>query len=146
MAEFTERIDALAALMEEYRLTEAVLEDGDFRVAFRRHATPTAAVAATAIATEDSVEEAAAEAPPPAAPVGTPVTTPMNGIFYDAPSPGSPPFVKEGDAVTAGQVVGLIEAMKVFNEIPCPLSGTVKKLVAEAGAVVAVGETLLLIG
>ncbi|RYG32121.1 hypothetical protein EON81_21385, partial [bacterium] len=79
-------------------------------------------------------------------PKGTPITSPMNGIFYNAPSPGSPPFVKEGDTVQAGQTVGLIEAMKVFNEIPSPLSGTVLKTVAITGEVVELGGTLLLIG
>ena len=48
--------------------------------------------------------------------------------------------------MTAGQVVGLIEAMKVFNEIPSPVSGVVKKVVAEPGAVVAIGDTLILVG
>lgn len=150
MSEFKERIDALASLMEEYRLTEAVLEDGPFRVVFRRHATPVAApVAGVALAEHapEAYEEAAFEAPAaPVAPVGNPISSPMNGIFYDAPSPTSPPFVKEGDSVTAGQIVGLIEAMKVFNEIPSPISGVVKKIVAEAGAVVAVGDTLILVG
>lgn len=145
MAEFKERIDAVASLMEEYRLTEAVLEDGPFRVAFRRHPTPGAAPVSGPVA-ETYEEPAASEPVAPAAPAGTPVATPMGGIFYDAPSPTSPPFVREGDTVTAGQVVGLIEAMKVFNEIPSPVSGLVKKIVAEPGSVVAVGDTLLLIG
>lgn len=148
MSEFRERIDALASLMEEYRLSEAVLEDGPFRVVFRRQSTSTAAVVSSAEAPVEAYEEAptAFEESAPAAPVGTPISSPMNGIFYDAPSPSSPPFVKEGDSVTAGQIVGLIEAMKVFNEIPSPVSGVVKKLVAEAGTVVAVGDTLILVG
>jgi acetyl-CoA carboxylase biotin carboxyl carrier protein len=149
VSEFKERIDALAALMDEYRLTEAVLEDGPFRVAFRRHGSASAAtVTPPAGGPIDAYEEEPAPAEPaaPAAPVGIPVTTPMNGIFYDAPSPTSPPFVKEGDNVATGQIIGLIEAMKVFNEIPSPISGTVKKIVAEPGAIVAVGDTLLLIG
>jgi acetyl-CoA carboxylase biotin carboxyl carrier protein len=70
----------------------------------------------------------------------------MGGIFYAAPSPGAPPFVKVGDEVTQGQIVGLIEAMKVFNEIPASTSGTVIELVAEPGQVVQIGETLLLVG
>ena len=152
MSEFKERIDALASLMEEYRLTEAVLEDGPFRVVFRRHPAPVAApvlgasapLEAGSEAFEESVLEAAEVVP--AAPVGMPITSPMNGIFYDAPSPTSPPFVKEGDSVTAGDIVGLIEAMKVFNEIPSPVSGIVKRLVAEAGSVVAIGDTLILVG
>lgn len=150
MSEFKERIDALAALMEEYRLTEAVLEDGPFRVVFRRHATPTSvpasAVAVPAAEAADPAEEFEAAPSAPSAPVGTPIATPMAGIFYDAPSPTSAPFVKEGDTVAAGQIVGLIEAMKVFNEIPSPVSGTVRKIVAETGAVVNVGDTLILVG
>jgi acetyl-CoA carboxylase biotin carboxyl carrier protein len=70
----------------------------------------------------------------------------MNGIYYGAPSPGSKPFVTEGEVITAGQVVGLIEAMKVFNEIPSPVSGTVLKINVESGAVVQPGEPLLYIG
>ncbi len=147
MSEFKERIDALAALMEEYRLTEAVLEDGSFRVAFRRHGKPAPLSSVPQEAPLETIEDApetVPEAPP--APVGMPVTTPMAGIFYDAPSPTSPPFVQEGDVVTVGQIVGLIEAMKVFNEIPSPVGGVVKKRVADAGAVVNVGDTLILIG
>ena len=70
----------------------------------------------------------------------------MTGIYYSAPSPGSPPFVKEGDSVSAGQVIGLIEAMKVFNEIPAPTSGVVSKIVAESGQLVNFGDPLLYLG
>ncbi len=75
-----------------------------------------------------------------------PVNSPMTGIYYTAPSPSAPPFVKEGDTVTADQVVGLIEAMKVFNEIVAPISGTVLKLTAKNGDIVNPGEPLLYIG
>ena len=147
MAEFKERVDALAALMEEYRLTEATLEDGAFRVVFRRSSPPAAAApGGGAVVIEEPEETAAPELAAPAVPTGTPVATPMGGIFYDAPSPSSPPFVKEGDTIAAGQIVGLIEAMKVFNEIPSPVGGVVRRLVAEAGSVVALGDTLLLVG
>lgn len=150
MSEFKERIDALAALMEEYRLTEAALEDGSFRVVFRRHgssavAPPSASPIETPTGFDEDVAVSETE-PPPIAPMGTPVASPMNGIFYDAPSPASPPFVKEGDLVTAGQVIGLIEAMKVFSEIPSPVSGIVKRVVAESGAVVSIGDALILLG
>lgn len=69
----------------------------------------------------------------------------MMGIFYTAPSPGSPPFAKEGDLVQVGQVVGLIEAMKVFNEITAPVSGTVQNVVAKSGELVQAGDPLLFI-
>lgn len=69
----------------------------------------------------------------------------MNGIYYGAPSPSSPPFVRVGETVSAGQVVGLIEAMKVFNEIVSPVSGTVDRIVAESGQLVEPGAPLLYI-
>jgi acetyl-CoA carboxylase biotin carboxyl carrier protein len=81
----------------------------------------------------------------PAVPKGTPVNSPMNGIYYSAPSPNAPPFVREGESVTAGQVIGLIEAMKVFNEINAPVSGTVTHFAAENGQLVSPGDALLFI-
>ena len=145
MAEFKARIDALASLMEEYRLTEATLEDGAYRIAFRRTAKAVAPPLSEAAIEEPEEVFAAPEPVAAPEPTGLPIATPMNGIFYDAPSPSSPPFVKEGDLVTAGQIVGLIEAMKVFNEIPSPIGGVVKRIVAEPGTVVAVGDTLILL-
>ena len=70
----------------------------------------------------------------------------MAGIYYASPSPSAPAFVSEGDSVTVGQVVGLIEAMKVFNEITAMTSGKVTKLVAQTGKIVQPGEPLLFIG
>lgn len=81
----------------------------------------------------------------PDKPPGTPVNSPMNGIYYATPSPNTPPFVREGDTVNAGQVIGLIEAMKVFNEITAPLSGTIKKILVESGQLVQPGEPLMMI-
>ena len=69
----------------------------------------------------------------------------MTGIYYSAPNPGAAPFVKEGDHVTAGQVVGLIEAMKVFNEITSTISGVVTRMEAQDGRLVQPGEPLLYI-
>jgi len=70
----------------------------------------------------------------------------MNGIYYISPSPSAPEFVKEGDTISAGQVVGLIEAMKVFNEIPATVSGTVSKILVESGQVVQPGDVLMYVG
>ncbi len=67
----------------------------------------------------------------------------MTGIYYSASSPATPPFVKEGQNVATGQIVGLIEAMKVFNEIPSPISGTLLKQVAQSGQLVQPGDVFV---
>lgn len=72
-----------------------------------------------------------------------PVAAPLTGVFYSAPSPTSPPFVTPGSVVSVGQVVALIEAMKVFNEIQAEVSGRVVEIVAVNGEVVQKGDALI---
>lgn len=67
---------------------------------------------------------------------------PMTGVFYRAPSPDAPPYVEVGDYVEEGQIVCLIEAMKVFNEIPAERSGRVVQICAESGQLVEQGAVL----
>jgi acetyl-CoA carboxylase biotin carboxyl carrier protein len=135
--------------MEEFGLSEAKLTVGEFSVGFKkRSSAPRSQVTEDALM--DSIEAAFDAFPQPRSqpeqPRGTPVTSPMTGIYYNAPSPSSPPFVKEGDTVTAGQIIGLIEAMKVFNEVPATASGTVLKAVAATGQLVSPGDVLILVG
>jgi acetyl-CoA carboxylase biotin carboxyl carrier protein len=72
----------------------------------------------------------------PAAAATDAITAPLTGVFYLSPSPQSPPFVQVGSAVAAGDVIGLIEAMKLFNEIRSKKSGKVRKIVATNGQLV----------
>lgn len=140
------QITELAEIMDEFRLAEAEFESDGHRIAFRRSFTPPPAIDAAPIEFEPQAFD---DAPAPAQPevqAGTPVTSPMTGIFYTAQNPNSPPFVKEGAKVAAGEIVGLIEAMKVFNEITATSSGTVLKIVAESGQLVQPGDPLLYIG
>ncbi len=74
---------------------------------------------------------------------GVPILSPLTGVYYVAPSPTSPPFVNLGDVVHVGQVVALVEAMKVFNEIQSEAAGRVIKLVASNGDVVQKGDVLM---
>jgi acetyl-CoA carboxylase biotin carboxyl carrier protein len=142
-------IDQLAPAFEEAGLDELELEIGDLRVRLARPRVPVAATAAPPI-------PAAAPAPAPAAPAtdgltpfGEPrpgmrfVSAPLTGVWYGAPSPGARPYVNEGDEITAGQVVGLIEAMKLFNEIKSDVSGTVARVLVEAGTLVKRKQPLL---
>lgn len=67
----------------------------------------------------------------------------MVGIFYSAPSPGEPPFIQAGDVIQIGAVIGLIEAMKVYSEVPSEVAGRVVEIVAANGVLVQQGEPLL---
>jgi len=71
------------------------------------------------------------------------IIAPLTGVYYEAPSPTSPPFVSVGDVFQVGQVVALVEAMKVFNEIQAEVSGRVTELVATNGNVVQKGDVLI---
>ncbi len=147
MSDLKQRISELAALMEEFLLTEAELAADGERIAFRRQSAPSATpqLPGTGHQEFEHVFVPEPEAVP-VAPTGTPITSPMTGIFYISPSPNAPPFVKEGEQVSAGQVVGLIEAMKVFNEIIATTSGTVLRIAAEGGQLVQPGDPLLYVG
>lgn len=104
---------------------------------------------------------AAAPAPAPAAPAaapaapaaaeepavtGTPVTSPMVGTFYRTPNPGAEPFVKVGDRVEVGQTLGIIEAMKLLNEIEAETAGVIKEICVENAQPVEFGQPLFIIG
>ncbi len=145
-----DQITEIAQLMEEFRLDEANFEQDGLKVSFKRNRPSTKTVATSQSLSEpERLDEQYDEVPEtaglPAAPAGIPVTSPMSGIFYSTPSPGQPPYIKEGATVNAGQVIGVIESMKVFNEIPSPMSGVIKKIVAENGALVNPGDVLVLL-
>ncbi len=151
MSDFNNRVDELAELMTEFNLSEAELKGDGWKVALRKNK-PAPVAVQTMVAEHfdggDAHEEGGASngaAPAPEQPTGIPINSPMNGIFYSAPSPTAAPFVNEGDVVEAGQVVALIEAMKVFNEIVAPMAGTIKKTMAKNGDVVNQGDPLLYI-
>ena len=98
------------------------------------HPIPVFAPAAHAAAAAPAAPRASAPAAKPAMPQGgEPIKAPMSGIFYRAPSPASPPYVREGDSVKEGQVICVIEAMKVFNEIKAEFDCVVLKVMQENG-------------
>ena len=135
-------IDELAGLIDEFKLDHATLQVGEFKIAFEKRRRAPHTVPSVNELDEGSAEETDAFLAP-TLPFGTPVNSPMTGIFYGSSSPGSTPFVRAGAIVEVGQVIGLIEAMKVFNEITSPVSGLVDRIVVESGAVVQSGDPLL---
>lgn len=76
---------------------------------------------------------------------GAPQAAPLTGVFYRAPSPTAPPYVEVGDRVEPGMVVGLIETMKIYNEVLAERRGRVTAILAEAGQLVHAGDTLMTI-
>jgi acetyl-CoA carboxylase biotin carboxyl carrier protein len=133
-AELLALIDRLAGLLDRSDLTELEVEAGGTGLVLRKPM----AIAATAAA---GTAMAAAQAPPPVARLA--ITAPLTGIFYASPAPGSAPYVQVGGEVAVGQVIGLIEAMKLFNEIKSDLAGRVVKVVAESGALVKARQPLI---
>jgi len=82
----------------------------------------------------------------PASPAPSAVLAPLTGIFYASPTPTSPVFVSVGQEIVVGQVIGLIEAMKLFNEIKSDKAGRVARVVAENGALVKAMQPLIEVG
>lgn len=134
-------VRALAALLHETGLREIEYAEGERRIRVVRDAPAAAAPAHPA---------AAAPAPVPAAPAAAAehagaVKAPMVGTAYLAPQPGAPLFVNPGDAVREGQVLLLIEAMKVMNQIHAPRAGRVTEILVADGAPVEYGQALLIL-
>jgi acetyl-CoA carboxylase biotin carboxyl carrier protein len=131
-------IDLLAPGFETSGLDELEVEAGELVVRLVRPRPSTASGPAAAPAGPS----AAAAAPGPLTPYGEPapgmrfVTAPLTGVWYAAPSPGARPYVQEGDEIGAGAVVGLIEAMKLFNEIKSDVAGKVVRVLVERGTLV----------
>lgn len=140
-------IDRLEKLLNASELTELEIEVGETSLTLRK---PGAFAAAVAPAGGDHSMTPASSATPlgPAAPVTpTPamnaVVAPLTGLFYASPSPGAEPYVKPGAQVLVGQVIGLIEAMKLFNEIKSDRAGRVVRVVPEDGALVKAKDPLI---
>ena len=141
-------VDLLGPAFETAGLDELEIEVGDLRVRLAKPRAPlVGAPQVHAVASEP------APAPPPAndglTPFGEPsagmrfVTAPLTGLWYAAPSPGARPYVAEGNEIHGGQVVGLIEAMKLFNEIKSDVAGTVTRILVESGTLVKRKQPLL---
>ena len=138
-SEVTDLVRRLAKLLDELRLTEAEVSMGDMRVRVQRAAAPAAAAPPAPPALPDPV--VVVERPSNM----VAVEAPMVGTFYRASAPTAEPYVREGDAVKEGQIVCVIEAMKLMNEIEAKVAGRVAKILVENGHGVEYGQPLFLI-
>ena len=143
------KIKTLIQLLQESELAEIEVTDGEQSVRISRAskvaAQPATQTVAVTAASGADAEGAAATADSAAAPEGEQVTSPMVGTFYAAPSPTSPPFVRVGDTVQAGDVLCVIEAMKTMNHIESEYSGEVAAILVENAEPVEYGQPLLII-
>ncbi len=146
-----DQLQKLLALLGDSDIQELKLEGDDFRLEVRRNLPVAAAVAvpvvAPAPAAPATAVPAAPSAPPPAAAASRgdllEITAPMVGTFYRAPAPGEPAFVELGSRITSGQVVCILEAMKLMNELEAEVSGEVVEILVENGTPVEFGQVLM---
>ncbi|MDT8264692.1 acetyl-CoA carboxylase biotin carboxyl carrier protein [Roseomonas sp. DSM 102946] len=141
---------ALAEILRQTDLTEIELVEKDSRIRVAREVTVAAPVVTQMAAPAMQAVPAPVSAPPPAAaeaPLShaNAVTSPMVGVAYLSPEPGAAPFITQGQHVSAGQTLLLIEAMKTFNQIKATKSGTVTRILIENGTPVEFGEPLMVI-
>ena len=144
----TDYIEKLAKIIADNGLTEISLEDGEQAITIRKDL-PEVIAAAPALA--PAVQQAAAPAPAAAvsspaqeaAPKGKAITSPMVGTFYSAPSPDAEPFVEVGKTISEGDVVCIIEAMKLMNEIKSEQSGKVTQICVKNGDPIEFGQVLM---
>jgi acetyl-CoA carboxylase biotin carboxyl carrier protein len=138
-------IDRLSGLLERSELTELEVEAGETALILRKPAAIAVAVASSVGAgAPDAAESGAVSPAQTEIDASRPtVRAPLTGIYYASPSPGSPPYVQVGGEVAIGQIVGLIEAMKLFNEIKSDIAGRVVRVVAENGQLVKAKQPLI---
>lgn len=145
------QIELLMELMNKHRIGELEWETDAGRVALRSTSMPgSTAPAALAVAQAPASIPVSANAAAAAKPAATPanhkqITSPFVGTFYRAPSPTAQAYVKEGQTIKRGDVLCIIEAMKLMNEIEAEISGKVLKVLVENGSPVEFGEPLFLI-
>jgi acetyl-CoA carboxylase biotin carboxyl carrier protein len=151
----------LIEFLIEKDIAEFELERGDVKVKIKRalepapapesryfavHPAPpptgTTSLAATAVPPTTSAPRAEPAVPEE---ILQPVRSPIVGTFYEAPSPGAPPFIKVGDHVEVGQVLCIVEAMKLMNEIECDVAGEIVKKLVTNGQPIEYGQELFVI-
>ena len=148
-AKWLERVKGLITILEGSTISELELTEAGTEIIIRRQpgmmmvAAPQQAGVAPPAGAMNYAPAPAATGRAAREEQSVAVVAPLTGLYYSAPSPASPPFVSIGDMIHVGQVVALIEAMKVFNEIQSEVSGRVVKILATNGAVVQKGEALM---
>ena len=147
------KVKKLIELLEESGISEIEISEGEESVRISRHPQGMTVMQAAAMPAPMPVAHQAAPVAAPPAPVAAPaapaaektITAPMVGTFYSAPAPGAKPFIQVGDEIKVGQVLCIIEAMKMMNQIESEKDGRVVSVLARNGEPVEFGQTLFVI-
>lgn len=142
------KVKKLIELLQESGIAELEITEGDDSVRIRRYPAVAVSAPAAPVAVEAPAPVTAAAASVPVVetgPGGHQVTAPMVGTFYDSPAPGAKPFVQIGSLVGEGDVLCIIEAMKMMNQIEADVSGTVVSILIENGEPVEFDQPLFII-
>jgi len=137
----TRKIKKLIELMMEADLEAIEVKEGDQSIALKRRSTVIADPRLVAAAPQPT---AVASAPVQIGTSEGPVeTAPMVGVFYAAPNPGEPAFIKVGQKLNAGDTIGIIEAMKIMNPVVATQSGTITEILVKNGEVIQFGQPMV---
>ena len=137
------KLKTLIDLVSESGVAELEITEGEDHVRIVNRPTVFAAPVPQAAPAPAAASAPAQDAAQAALPT---ITSPMVGTFYRAPSPGAAPFIEVGDTVKKGQVIGIIEAMKLLNEVEADKDGVVQAFAAENGQPVEYGQPLVILG
>ena len=138
-----EQITSLLKAFDESSASRLKYTCGEEQITLEKVVAQSAVVCASAMEAAPVAAAQPAAAPAAAAPAaGATIDAPLVGTFYVASAPGEAPFVQPGDTVHKGQTIGLIEAMKMINEIPALCDCVIESLVAQDGALVGFGDPL----
>jgi acetyl-CoA carboxylase biotin carboxyl carrier protein len=147
------KVKKLIELLEQSNVSEIEIHEGEESVRISRHGGGAPLIMPQSLALQQAPAPLSLPATASAKPgdelldglVGEVVRSPMVGTFYRSPSPGSLPFVEEGQKVKSGDTLCIIEAMKILNQIECERSGTVRRILVENGQPVEYNQPLFVI-
>ena len=144
------KVKKLMELLEQSGMAEIEIKEGEESVKISRYGnaplmTPTISQQPAAMVTPSQVESTTTAANKGAEASGDLISSPMVGTYYSAPSPSAKPFVTVGQHVNKGDTIGIIEAMKIMNQIEADHSGTVVEILVKDGEAVEFGQALIVI-
>lgn len=144
-----EKITELIQAVSKSDLTNFYMEEGNLKISMKagkKARVKGLQTAPVVVQGAENLTEQEEELSQKSAPQGKTIKSPLVGTFYNAPSPGAKVFVQEGDTVKKGQVLGIIEAMKLMNEIEAEEDGVIEKILVSNETMVEYGQPLFVLG